>query len=248
MSGKRRVWKTCRNLLCALLAVAFLWLLQGAPLLTAEARFRRLQREQFVQPYAQYQGTLRIDDRRWAVGLTQRWLLLGDLTWERLYPWPREGDGPVLAPVEDFSGLGQVHIVAAGAPEGTASARLELSLRCWYAIRAWSSGPAPVLYSTEHGSWWPGETPVPWARTYHIPGIHMEEGAFQFSLVPEDPDPVESAALHAAGQWTLYWWEELLRQPNRASIQCTMTAVFYSESGAELGRVDLADLRTAQAG
>ena len=100
MNRGRRIWRTARNLLCALLAGAALLLLAaGGPPVSQEEAFRRLQREQFFRPYAQYQGTVTVGDRDWGVGLTDRWLLLGDMEHCHLYPWRRQGDGPAAAPV-----------------------------------------------------------------------------------------------------------------------------------------------------
>ena len=126
MNGGRRIWRTAWNLLCALLAGAALLLLAaGGPPVSQEEAFRRLQREQFFWPYAQYQGTVTVGDRDWGVGLTDRWLLLGDMEYGHLYPWRRQGDGPAAAPVDCRDReTGAVCFLAAGAPEGTASAVL----------------------------------------------------------------------------------------------------------------------------
>ena len=45
-----------RNLLITLLAGILIWLLQGAPSLTAEGALRRIERESFFTPHSQFQG------------------------------------------------------------------------------------------------------------------------------------------------------------------------------------------------
>ena len=249
MNRGRRIWRTARNLLCALLAGAALLLLAaGGPPVSREEAFRRLQREQFFRPYAQYQGTVTVGDRDWGVGLTDRWLLLGDMEHCHLYPWRRQGDGPAAAPVDcQDRETGAVCFLAAGAPEGTASARLELSLSCWYAVRASAlpedPGRLEIFAAAEGGVWRPGEEPAFWTKTYTLEGEPLEPGAFAFWLTPEGTDPVEERALGAACTWRLYWWEEYRENPDLQPVRCTAVAVFYDRAGNELGRAELTDIQ-----
>ena len=249
MNGGRRIWRTVRNLLCALLAGAALLLLAaGGPPVSREEAFRRLQREQFFRPYAQYQGAVTVGDRDWGVGLTDRWLLLGDMEYGHLYPWRRQGNGAVAAPVDcQDRETGAVCFLAAGAPEGTASARLELSLSCWYAVRASAlpedPGRLEIFAAAEGGVWRPGEEPAFWTKTYTLEGEPLEPGAFAFWLTPEGTDPVEERALGAACTWRLYWWEEYRENPDLQPVRCTAVAVFYDRAGNELGRAELTDIQ-----
>ena len=123
--------KIGRNVLLTLLAGVLIWLLQGAPPLTTKGELRRLERESFLTGHAHFQGSFSSDSRSWALGLTEDWVVFGDLKRDQLSFWPREGDGPVLAPAPDGYGRrAELCIAAVNVPEGTASARLTATLSC----------------------------------------------------------------------------------------------------------------------
>ena len=117
--------KIVRNLLLAVLAGFLVWVNAGAPL-PPELAFRRVQRENFLTPYAQFLGVCEADAFRWGVGLTDRWLVFGELDSHQLELWPLEGDGPMVipAPGRYSRGVEELGFVAVNAPEGTAAARL----------------------------------------------------------------------------------------------------------------------------
>ena len=120
-----------RNFLLAGVLGALIWACAGWPV-PARWELRRLEREILLSPHSQFQGSIQDS---WGdevlIGLTPRWLVMGSPEEFRL--WPREGDGPVLAPVpEEFTLRGGIRVVAAGAPQGTASAQLTLEVSHWY--------------------------------------------------------------------------------------------------------------------
>ena len=69
----------------------------------------------------------------------------------------------------------------------------------------------------------------------------MEQGAFLFSLIPEEVDQIERYGLRGADSWKLYWWDGYLEDPRQQPIQSRLTAVLYDTSGRELDRITLTD-------
>ena len=222
-----------RNFLLAGVLGALIWTCAGWPV-PAWWELRRLEREAFLSPHSQFQGSIQDS---WGdevlIGLTPRWLVMGSPEEFRL--WPREGDGPVLAPVpEEFTLRGGIRVVAAGAPQGTASARLTLEVSHWYASFGGSSS-----YSSQREdilrSWpWPDSSPEYRSETVTLEGEPMEEGAFQFVLGEEEMRGTGDYIWRHVEEWGLYQGYYQI-----SPINCRMTAVFYDESGQELDRAEL---------
>ena len=142
-----------RNFLLAGVLGALIWACAGWPV-PDWWELRRLEREALLSPHSQFQGSVQVDQREWLVGLTPRWLVMGRQNEFRL--WPREGDGPVLAPVpEEFTLRGGIRVVAAGAPQGTASAQLTVEVSHWYASfggrSSYSSQREDILEALDEG-------------------------------------------------------------------------------------------------
>ena len=147
--------------------------------------------------------------------------------------WPREGEGPVLAPVpEQVISTGGIRIVAADAPEGTASVRLTLEISYWYASfggsSSYSSQREDILRS------WPESLTEYRTRTVTLEGEPLEEGAFQFVLGEEEMQGTGDFIWSYVADWGLYHGYHWI-----PPINCRMTAVFYDESGRELDRAEL---------
>ena len=241
--GKRtltRGGRIGRNLALTALMGGMIWLGAGAPAPTAELALRRLERESFLSPHSQYQGVLEAEPwGPWALGLTDRWLVFGGLNQtEQFYLWPRpEGDGPVLAPEPMIqTEPRQVVFAAAGVPEGTAAAELELEVACWHTT--------PYFTCANFDQDWRGKTPVWWTHTYRAQGEAAGPGAFQFRFVIGDGDEpwgareaaIQDTALQKAAEWRLYQGQDL---PQSLPLRCRGTAVFYDAGGRELGRAVL---------
>lgn len=220
-----------RNFLLAGVLGALIWTCAGWPV-PARWELRRLEREALLSPHSQFQGSIQDS---WGdevlIGLTPRWLVMGSPEEFRL--WPREGDGPVLAPVpEEFTLRGGIRVVAAGAPQGTASARLTLEVSYWYDLSQgtaiYSSLREDILESR------PDSSPEYRAKTVTLEGEPLEEGAFQFVLGEEEMQGTGDYIWSYVADWGLYHGYHWI-----PPINCRMTAVFYDEAGRELDRAEL---------
>ena len=219
-----------RNFLLAGVLGAVIWTCAGWPV-PARWELRRLEREALLSPHSQFQGSVQVGRREWLVGLTSRWLVMGRQN--EFCLWPREGDGPVLAPVpEQVISTEGIRIVAADAPEGTTSAQLTLEISYWYASfggsSSYSSQREDILRS------WPESSTEYRARTVTLEGEALEEGAFQFVLGEEKMQGTGDFIWSYVADWGLYHGYHWI-----PPINCRMTAVFYDESGQELDRVEL---------
>lgn len=220
-----------RNFLLAGVLGALIWACAGWPV-PARWELRRLEREILLSPHSQFQGSIQDSEgEEVLVGLTPRWLVMGGSG--SLYLWPREGDGPVLAPVPGVFGLlGGTRVVAADTPQGTASAQLTLEVSYWYASfggsSSYSSQREDILRS------WPESSTEYRARTVTLEGEALEEGAFQFVLGEEEMQGTGDFIWSYVADWGLYHGYHWI-----PPINCRMTAVFYDESGQELDRVEL---------
>ena len=222
-----------RNFLLAGVLGALIWTCAGWPV-PARWELRRLEREAFLSPHSQFQGSIQDS---WGdevlIGLTPRWLVMGSPEEFRL--WPREGDGPVLAPVpEEFTLRGGIRVVAAGAPQGTASARLTVEVSHWYASFGGSSSYSSQREDILRGWPWPDSPPEYRSETVTLEGEPMEEGAFQFVLGEEEMRGTGDYIWRHVEEWGLYQGYYQI-----SPINCRLTAVFYDESGRELDRVEL---------
>lgn len=216
-----------RNFLLAGVLGALIWACAGWPV-PARWELRRLEREALLSPHSQFQGSVQVGRREWLVGLTPRWLVMGRQN--EFCLWPREGDGPVLAPVpEQVISTGGIRIVAADAPEGTTSAQLTLEISYWYASFGGSSSYSSQREDILDG--WPDSSPEYRAQTVTLEGEPMEEGAFLF--VPELEERLVPGREFVA-DWGLYHGFHWI-----PPINCRMTAVFYDEAGRELDRAEL---------
>ena len=236
-----------RNFLLAGVLGALIWACAGWPV-PARWELRRLEREAFLSPHSQFQGSVQDS---WGdevlIGLTPRWLVMGSPEEFRL--WPRQGDGPALAPEPNayysISSMGPFGgwLVAADAPAGTASAVLTARLAGWYVMEGNDQHRRVDLYPDRDRDWPEGSTPAYWEKTYRIQGEPLGEGAFGFYLEAEDPyrGHIEIYAVREAMSWQLY---QRTLHLEYISIQSQMTAVFYDAAGAELGRAELRDSRS----
>lgn len=217
-----------RNFLLAGVLGALIWTCAGWPV-PARWELRRLEREILLSPHSQFQGSIQDSEgEEVLVGLTPRWLVMGGSG--SLYLWPREGDGPVLAPVPGVFGLlGGTRVVAADTPQGTASAQLTVEVSHWYASFGGRSSYSSQREDILDG--WPDSSPEYRAQTVTLEGEPMEEGAFLF--VPELEERRVPGREFVA-DWGLYHGFHWI-----PPINCRMTAVFYDESGRELDRAEL---------
>ena len=237
--------KTVRNLLLAALAGVLVWINAGAPL-PPEQEFQRLVQTNFLEDEVQFLGNFETSGLHWGAGLTDQWLVLGALDRGRMELWPREGDGPVVAPApDDFARWSEIAFVAADAPEGTASAQLTIDLSCWYTHTGTATNGTWSYWASEDQDWG-GLTPTYWENTYTLEGEPLKDGAFLFylpELDPLDTRDIELLVRSYLADWDLYLSQVYQENPNRRSAACTLSAVFYNRAGSELGRAELTDIQ-----
>ena len=237
MKGKKELshgGKLARNLLLVLFLGVLVWGLTGFSAPTVRGRFRMAERANWAGP-SDLQGVFDSAYDRWVAAACEDQVILWRDGESSLEYWPRAEEGPTLVPVpEPRLARGEVQIVAADVPEGTTSARLELTVRCWYRRNAdgWTfdsqaEQPSGVSLTEQR------------EKTYSAQGQLLEDGAVLFHVAPEGENwenrTMEELILSHAYEWDLYWAEQ-----SRRGVDCRMEAVFYDRAGRELGRAQLA--------
>ncbi len=156
-----------RNFLLAGVLGALIWTCAGWPV-PARWELRRLEREAFLSPHSQFQGSIQDSwGDEWLIGLTPRWLVMGRQKSSACGPgrgtgrcWPRCRRRLLLR--------GGIRVVAAGAPQGTASAQLTLEVSHWYASFGGRSSYSSQREDILDG--WPDSSPEYRARNRHSGG------------------------------------------------------------------------------
>ena len=227
--------RLARNLGLLLFLGIFLWGLLEFPSPTLRGGFHRVERANWAGP-SNIQGIFESRYDRWLVATCQDRVIFWKEDQPGLEYWPRAETGPTLVPApESRMAEGEVWVAAVDVPEGTVSARLELTTACWYRNRTngWT-------FSAQAEQ--PGDMPPltdRWERSYTAEGRPLEDGAFLFYLAAEEErwesENPEQLILSWAYEWELYW-----REREQRAIDCSMEAVFYDENGRELGRTVLA--------
>lgn len=227
--------KLVRNLILLFLLGVLVWGLTGFSAPTVRGRFRLAEEANWAGP-SDIQGVFESRYDRWVLASCQDRVLLWRDGGTSLEYWPRAAEGATLVPVpENRLGMGEVWVAAADVPQGTDTARLELTVRCWYRRNAgggWTYDSRPEqpdgVSLTDR-----------WEKTYSAQGQLLEEGAVVFHVAPEEANwenqEMERLILSHAYEWDLYWAEQ-----KRRAVDCYMEAVFYDQAGRELGRAQLA--------
>ena len=230
-----RRWRIVRNLAVALICLYALWARADYPLPTAELEFRRLERENLLgrsEIQGAFQGTYKRDV---VYGVQGDQVLVGR-GWGLEY-WPREEAGPTLISVSEyFTYAREMLFAAADVPEGTASARLNMTIDCWYAP---NPGGGTSISAREGG--YPPDNGLDWKhweRDYQAEGELLKEGGVLFRVLREDGASVEQlleeTLFSMLARKNTYWQPDTVR-----GVNCRIEAVFYDESGAELDRAVL---------
>lgn len=234
-----RGWRIVRNLTLALLLLLFMWGEDGYPIPDPRLNFRRTERANLTGP-ADIQGVFRDGREDWWVAGTEQdqVVLLKCRSLEGLRFWPR-GRGGVLLPVPGDLGMfeREQDILAVDVPAGTASARLELRVGCWYLGELWQY--TQISSRREDFDLEKGE-PRRWDKVYTVEGELLRDGGVLFRVVSDDEGMdltrnvagLERLVLVEVGQWNTY--------ESTRNIECEMEAVFYDGNGGELGRAALA--------
>lgn len=232
-----RGWRIIRNLAVALVCLYALWARAGYPLPTPELEFRRLERENLLGR-SEIQGIFQASSRdRTIFGTQGDQVLIGYHSGRTLESWPKEKSGPTLflASKYNSSFTEELLIAAADLPEGTASARLDMTIDCWFAspedgttrISALEGGcPRDDSLDWNH-----------WERDYQAEGELLKEGGVLFRVPRGDGKAV---SIEQDLFWILNRENTFLYQTSAArGVNCHMEAVFYGEDGGELGRAVL---------
>lgn len=238
--------KTVRNLVLLPLVMLLAWGGNRFYIRDPYLNFRRAEKQNLVGP-SDIQGVVRNHGGSWAVGVYLDQVLLSQTPYgTRLCCWPRREEGPTLLPVPNSvfgvpaEAAEEIALAAVDLPEGTASARLELKVGCWYAaewgkaleIAAWKER----LSGSASSQWW--------EKSYTVDGELLKDGGCLFLVRCEGPfqDPgtgvasVEGMALACVEDWEAY---DPYRTVGPHKIHCRMEAVFLDRDGAELGRAEL---------
>lgn len=227
--GLSRGWRVARNLgVVALLLAAWLGYRYVARPPAAQC-FQWAQRGALMADPVPLQGEIEVEFDRYLVGAEEQNILIyreGD--WE-LQRFPR-APGPALVPLPVPFHRTDAWIVAVDVPEGTASARLELTAmeEGWYEgakEEGLSAFPDPA---GDSGTLWFG-------KTYSVEGELLADGAILFS-VRSGGSYAEQNLLLYTGIWEHYTSDHL---PYGTPFACHMEATFYGEDGEALGRAAL---------
>ena len=227
--------KILRNLLLTLMLAVFLWGLNDFRVPGLRRQFRMVEQANWADPL-DIQGEFESEYDRWILASGRDQLAFWTEDRSGLVYWTRAAEGPTLAPVPESRSVQEaVQVAAADVPEGTASARLELTVGCWYK-RNGTNG-----WTFDSRAEQPGDMPPltqRWEKTYSAQGQHLEDGAFLFEVAAEEEwwesGSPEKLVLSYADEWDLYW-----SGTDRRAVDCAMEAVFYDEAGRELGRASL---------
>ena len=132
---KSYLLRAARNLLLALLLLAALWYVEGCPLPTQEMEFRRMERQRLAGRSeiifrCESQGEAMLGRPDMLLGVTDTAVHTSSDS-HTLRVWPRDADGPTLVvlPSElELQPVFTVGLAAVDPPEGTAAARLTITL------------------------------------------------------------------------------------------------------------------------
>ena len=133
--SRKHLRRAARNLALALLPLAALWYLKGYPLPTQEMEFRRLERQRLAGRSeiifrCESQGEAMLGHPDMLLGVTDTAVHTSSNS-HTLRVWPRDAGGPTLVtlPSElELQPVFTVGLAVVDAPEGTAAARLTITL------------------------------------------------------------------------------------------------------------------------
>lgn len=232
-----RGWRIVRNLAVALACLYALWARAGWPLPTPELEFRRLERENLLGR-SEIQGIWEKNNiNRIVFGTQGDQVLVSRYNIRTLESWPKEKSGATLFPASELNPYpGELLFAAADLPAGTASARLDMTIDCWFA----TDGESGTRISGLQGGR-PRDDSLnwnQWTRDYRAEGKLLKEGGVLFRVPRGDADgtvSIERDLFSMLTQWNTY----LYQPAERRGVNCRMEAVFYGADGAELGRAAL---------
>lgn len=237
-----RGWRTVRNLAVVLACLYGLWAWADYPLPTAELEFRRLERQNLLPP-SEIQGVFQgiYQNRMTVYGVLEDRVVVGCESHGQLEYWPREESGPTLFPAaEFFPSPDELLFAAADVPEGTASARLDMSLDCWAAS---NHGGGTSISALEGGYPRDGSlNRTRWARDYQAEGELLKEGGVLFRVTAQEEDEYGDGFIEKSLFTSLTRWNTYRQSAKLRGFNCHLEAVFCGQDGRELGRAALSSL------
>lgn len=234
-----------RNLLLALLILLYMWGRNNFSIPDPRLNFRRMERANLMG-LSDIQGVFRDEEGScnwWVVGTEEEQVILFRHynAGGTFFFWPKGAEGTALVPlpIGAFEFCRERDIIAADVPEGTASARLDLTVECWHNGELWQYQTITVRpedYGPDAGSF------RKWEKTYTAEGELLKDGGILFRVLSDDEGMdlsknvagLERIVLNQVSRWEPYY-----RETEYRSVNCRMEAVFYNEDGAELGRAVL---------
>lgn len=231
------------------MVLSWFWGMAGYPLPTAELEFRRLERTNLMEP-GENLRMFTFNANQYVTALTS----------EKLHIW-REGavqidayslkEGSILIPLENyFKYPERIGILAAGAPEEAATARLTLHTSAW--VRWDGENPHLEL---------PGEVLSP-EQAAEVGYEHMEwdyeaagapQGPERFLFQVESVDGTDAANIpempaipeRQVLDWVVREFNyTCARLDRKAEVEFLAEAVFYDQEGREVARARLSPLES----
>lgn len=235
-----RGWRIARNLLLVVLILLYLWVWTGRPIRDVRLDFRRAERENFIGP-CEIQGVFDTYQESWVVAVSGDRVVLWQKSFGELNYWPRRTGEITLVPVPAelrYAFRGEAGVAAVDVPPEARSARLELTVSCWYVqtgTNGWHYASSPERLK-DQGANGPARY---WEKTYQAEGEFLKDGGVLFRPAAEGPrdsqgegHTLEFNTFAEIGEWNCYRY-------GRGAVY-RMEAVFYDGNGGELGRAVLA--------
>ena len=241
--------RTVRNLVLLPLVILLVWGGNRFCIRDPYLSFRRAEKQNLVGP-SEIQAVVQNREGRWAVGVYLDQVLLScAYSVDSLRYWPRAEDAPTLLPIPGSvfdETVEEIALAAVDLPQGTASARLEVELGCWY-TEEWGRAPKIAARMEDLLSESEGAEDVQfllWEKRYTVDGELLRDGGCLFRVRCEEPErspdtreaSIESMALARVDRWGTY---NPYRSSQSREVNCRMEAVFLDEEGGELGRAEL---------
>lgn len=242
--------KTLRNLALTLALLVVAWVLLGCPIPTARLRFRVLEWKQLSGPseivaqfdQEDYNGTVIVGTH-----LDQALVYRDNGGDGSLSYWPLPREGAALLPIyTNHRSPKYIDLLSLNAPEGAASAVLHLDLSGWFVLLGPEDSPSlgMELPHENHRDYFQES----WS--YEVAGQRQGSGEFRFRVEAHDQTHWADAQWRnvpeqmALGEITWSYRYTSARPGQECNPEFRARAVFYDESGSEVGTAVLSPLES----
>lgn len=242
-----RGWKIAVNGLAALVLLFGVWVMMGAPLPTAELRFRRAERENLITPPGEILGSVRRDNDNdlWMVGTSGELVTLYRDNSQVMYLYDRQENGVLMF----FKESGLPWVLAADVPKEAVRASLTLRVQSFVSMQFfehYNGHSAYIKYDRVKPREEPAEKPrgvtdLDIDEVYEQEGERLGDGLFCFQL--EGHYPERNTPMGTAEELLLEDIADEVEQGRRPNglVNWSMTATFYNEEGDEVGTLERSD-------